>query len=95
MTYILIAAVAVWWTIAVALFGIIAGSQDISDDAGEWVAFSIFWPITATLYLFVILWRIQFKSAKAIRHDLKNRKLIREFDEWHRGRIVAKEEAGQ
>lgn len=92
MTYALIAAVAVWWTIAVAFFGIIAGSQDISDDAGEWVAFSIFWPFTAVIFIAVILWRLPFKTVKHMRQDMYNRGVLREFDEWHRRR---EEEAGQ
>lgn len=46
------------------------------------IAAAVFWPLLAVLEIPAMLWRIPFKTAKAIRADLRNRNLLRKFNAW-------------
>ncbi|PIE13816.1 MAG: hypothetical protein CSA70_03625 [Rhodobacterales bacterium] len=71
--------IAIWWSIAVL---ILCANEDQFQLKRDLVGTAVFWPIVAVLALFVILWRIPFKSARTIRNDLRNRNLLRAFNEW-------------
>ena len=77
-----LAALGVWWGIAVVILALMI--REIGDvfSASEVLAVSVFWPLFTIFGLVVVLWRIPFKSAKAIRVSLKNRGLMNEFDEF-------------
>lgn len=77
---IYIGAVVVWWTFAVTVFAFLTYERD--GEKGERIAMAVFWPLFVVLALPVMLWRIPFRTAKAIRVDLRNRKLLRKFDAW-------------
>lgn len=46
------------------------------------IAFAGAWPIIAILCIPWFIYKSIVKSAKTIRIDLNNRKLLKEFDEW-------------
>jgi hypothetical protein len=50
--------------------------------AWEVVAYSGLWPVAAISATPIIVWRTKVRTAKEIRADLRNRKLLREFEEW-------------
>ncbi|MEX5513571.1 hypothetical protein [Pseudophaeobacter sp. 1A09344] len=70
----------IWWSFAVVVFASLTGNQEGSMT--QRITGAAFWPAIVVLYLPVLLWRIPFKTAKTIRTDLRNRKLLREFNEW-------------
>lgn len=77
----LLIAIAVWWTFAVACVAIIVAESG-RDHFWITVAVSVFWPITAIVLAVVMLWHVPFRTAKAIRRDIRNRGLSREFEAW-------------
>jgi hypothetical protein len=72
------AGVAVYWSFAVVVFVALRETT----ETRELLAAATFWPIVSVVGIVVLLWRIPFKTAKAIRVDLRNRKLIKEFEQW-------------
>ena len=83
MTDILVmASIAAWWGVAVVIFAILLGEIGDVISASEVVAVAVFWPGFAVMGLIVVLWRVPFKTTRAIRIDLKNRGLMNEFDEF-------------
>ena len=70
--------IAVWWSMAV----VILGTFRDSEGAADVIAAAIFWPIFAIMGLPVLLWRIPFKTVRTIRADLRNRRILREFESW-------------
>jgi Ca2+/Na+ antiporter len=77
---LIVGATVVWWSFAVVVFASLTGNQEGSMT--QRITGAAFWPVIVVLYLPVLLWRIPFKTAKTIRTDLRNRKLLREFNEW-------------
>ena len=77
-----LAALGVWWGIAVVILALMI--REIGDvfSASEVLSASVFWPLFTIFGLVIVLWRIPFKSAKTIRVSLKNRGLMNEFDEF-------------
>ena len=77
-----LAALGVWWGIAVVILALMI--REIGDvfSASEVLSVSVFWPLFTIFGLVIVLWRIPFKSAKTIRVSLKNRGLMNEFDEF-------------
>lgn len=72
----------VWWTFTILIFA-------LSDrDEPTWIRISnaTLWPVLVPVALVFTLWRIPFRSARAIRSDLRNRKILREFDEFLKNR---------
>jgi hypothetical protein len=76
--------VLVWWTFAVVVIMLVAAYSDINDSTSLALAMvmSVFWPLTAVLFLPALLYQGAVASAARIRGDLHNRKLLREFDKW-------------
>lgn len=77
---LIVGATVVWWSFAVVVFASLTGNQEGSIT--QRITGAAFWPVIVVLYLPVLLWRIPFKTAKTIRTDLRNRKLLCEFNEW-------------
>ena len=69
----------IWWT------GFLVGlvlMDHFRPTEIKVIAALVFWPLVAVGGLFLILWGIPFSSAKKIRTDLKNRGLLKEFNQW-------------
>ena len=77
-----LAALGVWWGIAVVILALMIGEIGDVFSASEVFAVSVFWPIFTIFGLVIVLWQIPFKSAETIRVSLKNRGLMNEFDEF-------------
>ena len=77
-----LAALGVWWGIAVVILALMIGEIGDVFSASEVLSVSVFWPLFTIFGLVIVLWRIPFKSAKTIRVSLKNRGLMNEFDEF-------------
>lgn len=81
--------VAVWWTFAVIAFvvfvTVLEDTWSISACATI-LLMSVLWPITVLLMIPVSLYNMSIASAKRIRTDLRNRKVLNEFEEWLRTR---------
>lgn len=77
--YQIIGAIVVWWTVAVVVF---SNAFDTENDILYVITLAVFWPAFAVMGMTIVLWRIPFKSTKAIKVDLYNRKLMREFERW-------------
>ena len=70
----------IWWT------GFLVGLLVIDDFRPaeiKVIAALVFWPLVAVGGLFLILWDSPFRSAKKIRADLRNRGLLKEFNQWY------------
>lgn len=83
----------VWWTFAVAALAIILNSERLGWTSIGW---AVCWPIIAVLMVFVMPYQLAVKSTKAIRVDIYNRKLMKEFEEFlsqKRGKISEKDDA--
>ncbi|MDE4176373.1 hypothetical protein PXK01_19630 [Phaeobacter sp. PT47_59] len=78
--FLAIGAALIWWTLAVVIFVTLADQRD--SHIQEVIAVAAMWPIFTAVWVPVLLWRIPFRTAKAIRTDLRNRKLLGEFNEW-------------
>lgn len=68
---------AVWWAFAVVIFAFMTYDGEPSKER---LGIAVFWPILAPMAFVVMLWRIPFKTAKAIRTALRNRKLLKDFE---------------
>lgn len=92
MSIWVIAALTVWWTLAVAFFAILMAA---GVDREFWlcIAVAVFWPAVAIAAAIVILWRLPFRTAAGMRADFKRRGVARDFEEFlsaRRGQIVSK-----
>lgn len=52
------------------------------QTSAESLGAAVFWPIVAVLGIVVILWNVPVKTTRRIRIDLKNRGVLREFEEF-------------
>lgn len=79
-----------YWTVVISFFAVIVGAAltDRTDATHLAMAFamSLFWPLTTLLGSIATVYGIFVKSGSRIRADLRNRKLLREFDEWVRNK---------
>lgn len=84
----LIVAAVVWWTFAVVAIMLIVLQSDVRDlkDVAFAIGLSVFWPLTAAFILPVVIYQASVSSASRIRADLRNRGVLREFDNWMRER---------
>ena len=78
------AAVAIWWSVAVFIIFV---SRDPYEHTkltlAEVISVAACWPLFVVPGAVVILWRnVFFKSPKVIRSDLRNRKLLRDFEKF-------------
>lgn len=93
---VIIAALIVWWSFAVVLwvhlvFGAwINGKKDLAISIGMVAV----WPLIAVIAIPVIAYEAVVASTARIKVDLKNRSLMREFEQWlhekQRGKISPK-----
>ena len=86
--YILLAA-AIWWTLAVVLWALLISdcSRDIKDRA-VCIGLSMFWPAVAIGVIPALIYQAYVPSADKIRTDLRNRKLLDEFEDWLKQRAA-------
>lgn len=76
-----LAAFMTWWMVAMTMTAHIDRYDNLKDRLGQ-LFVAIFWPVVLPMLVPMFLWRIVFVSARTIRQDLRNRKLMREFEEW-------------
>lgn len=81
--FIIVSAV-VWWTFAVVVIMIIANTSDFDDykSLAFAIGFAVFWPLTAVIVVPALIYQALVASASRIRIDLKNRGILREFEDW-------------
>lgn len=87
-TYILLAAT-IWWTLAVVLWAMLISdcSRDIKDRA-VCIGLAVFWPAVAIGVIPLLIYQAYVASADEIRTDLRNRKLLDEFEDWLKQRAA-------
>jgi uncharacterized integral membrane protein len=73
-----------WWTIAVVLIicFIMADTQANNKEIILAFAGCLSWPVLLPFVLVGLLYQALVASAKQIRTDIKNRKLLKEFEEF-------------
>ncbi len=76
---IICALIAAWWTFSVVVFVVLRDDAATPRDS---LSAAVFWPLLVPFGIIVTLWRMPFKSARSIRADLRNRKLLNEFNAW-------------
>jgi hypothetical protein len=86
--FAIISGVAVWWTFAVVAFIMAITAGDITSplDFGIVLALCVLWPVTVVLFIPAVLYQAIVASTRRIRIDLKNRGVLREFEQWLRDR---------
>lgn len=74
----------VWWTFAVVALMTIANNSDMSGvkNSAFAIALAVFWPITALMVIPALIYQALVSSTARIRVDLRNRVVLREFEEW-------------
>jgi hypothetical protein len=85
---LLVLAAIVWWTFAVAVLAIVVAASDITTnkDVAFVVGLSVFWPVTASLAIPALIYQAAVAGTQRIRIDLRNRGVLREFEDWLRNR---------
>lgn len=48
----------------------------------ERIALAFFWPFVVVVASTLLIWRIPFKTVKAMRRDIRNRGQWKEYQEW-------------
>lgn len=79
----------VWWTFAVIAFVVFVTALEETwsvTACATILVMAVFWPITVLLMIPVSIYNMSVSSAKQIRTDLRNRKVLNEFEEWLRTR---------
>lgn len=93
MDIVVVVSIIAYWTLAV----VFASAILFNTDSDSWktaaiiIGFSVWWPITALMALVFIVYDAFVKSAKRIKIDLHNRKLLREFEQWLKERDKTKD----
>lgn len=74
----------VWWTFAVVAMSFMINLADMRSNREKLmtIAVSVFWPIIAVGMVPAIIYTATVKSTAQIRADLRNRKVLREFETW-------------
>lgn len=83
MEIYIVVAVVLYWTFAVACVAIISASN-YDNEVWMLIALAALWPALALIAVVALPYRAVVASAKTIRADLRNRKLLREFEQWLR-----------
>jgi hypothetical protein len=80
---ILIAAI-LWWTLSVIIFMAIMNEQSHSGVGAlvETITVSTLWPVFVPFVVIGLLYQSVVKSTAQLRNDLRNRKLLAEFEAW-------------
>lgn len=92
----LLIAVVAWWTFAVIVWVMLIQEtgQDLKYRALV-ICMAVFWPIVAVGVIPALVYQSCVASTARIRADLKNRGIMKEFDQWVRdrkGEIMPKDE---
>lgn len=89
MNAAILLAAAIWWTFAVVLGVLLINdcSRDIKDRA-VCIGLSVFWPAVAIGVIPALIYQAYAASADKIRTDLRNRKLLGEFEDWLKQRAA-------
>jgi hypothetical protein len=84
MDVLIIVSAVAWWTFAVVVLMIIANSSDIADakSLAFAIGFAVFWPLTAVIVVPALIYQALVAGTTRIRADLKNRGILREFEDW-------------
>jgi len=93
--YILLLAI-LWWTFAVIVFTRLEAQNSLENvrDRAMCIGLAVFWPIVAVCVFPVLVYQSFVASAAQIRSDLKNRGVLREFEQWledRNGKILPKD----
>lgn len=84
MDVLIVVSAVAWWTFAVVVLMIIANTSDFDDykSLAFAIAMAVFWPITAVIVVPALIYQALVASASRIRIDLRNRGILREFEDW-------------
>jgi hypothetical protein len=88
---------AAWWTIAVVMLSwAFTKVEPTPLDTGIIICMSVFWPVTAVALVPYVAYQMLVASTTRIRADLKNRGILREFEQWladqkEEGKIIPKD----
>lgn len=86
-TEIIIVLAVLYWTFSVVALAFL--TQVESEHLWLTVAVAILWPMLIPVGLIAVPYRMIVQSSSAIRTDLRNRKLLREFDEFLKSKGAA------
>lgn len=91
-------ALAVWWTLAVIFAVLMLDYVDRNLLTRAYaVGICAAWPLLVPVAVVYLCYDMSVKSTARIRTDLKNRKILAEFEDWlderNKGKILTKEEA--
>ena len=92
----LLVAIGVWWTFAVIAWVMVMhdGGRDTKDQMLA-IGLAVFWPVVAFGVVPALVYQSCVASTARLRNDLRNRKLLAEFEQWlkdREGKIVPKDE---
>ena len=85
MNELLLLALAIWWSLVVVIFAL--GIQDVGRDPMDKLivmCVALCWPIIVPFGLLAVAYHACVGSVAQIKADLKNRRILAEFEEWHR-----------
>jgi hypothetical protein len=92
----LVIAIVAWWTFAVIVWvTIINDSGRDTKDLMLAVGLAVFWPAIAVGVIPVLIYQACVPTTARIRVDLKNRGILKEFEQWLKdrdGKILPKDE---
>jgi hypothetical protein len=84
--FILLAA-AIWWTFAVVVWvQLIYDSDRDAKDKALCLGLAVFWPAVAIGVIPALIYQSCVASTARLKADLRNRKLLSEFEDWIRQR---------
>jgi hypothetical protein len=89
MNVFILLAAAIWWTLVVVLWVQLINDcgRDIKDRAIV-IGLSVFWPAVAIGVIPALIYLAYAASADKIRTDLRNRRLLGEFEDWLKQRAA-------
>ena len=89
MNVFILLAAAIWWTFAVVIWvQLIHDSGRDTKDRLLIVGIAVFWPAIAIGVVPALIYASCVASTDKLRADLRNRKLLGEFEDWLRQRDV-------
>jgi hypothetical protein len=89
MNVFILLAAAIWWTLAVVLWvQLISDSGRDTKDRAIAIGLAVFWPAVAIGVIPALIYLAYVASADKIRTDLRNRKLLGEFEDWLKQRAA-------
>ena len=89
MNVFILLAAAIWWTLAVVLWvQLISDSGRDTKDRAVAIGLAVFWPAVAIGVIPALIYLAYVASADKIRTDLRNRRLLGEFEDWLKQRAA-------